>query len=72
MSKIIVDPLTRISGTLGIEVEIKNNKIIDAKVTGNQFRGFELMFKKSKNGTKMIIFNKCKRYCSIIFYVSYF
>ena len=31
MSKIIVDPLTRISGTLGIEVEIKNNKIIDGR-----------------------------------------
>ncbi|MEG2017789.1 MAG: nickel-dependent hydrogenase large subunit [Clostridium sp.] len=44
MSKIVIDPITRVSGLLGIEVEIKNNKIIDAKCKGNQFRGFEKMF----------------------------
>ena len=62
MSKIIVDPLTRISGTLGIEVEIKNNKIIDAKVTGNQFRGFELMF---KNRDPFDIIRLAPRICGI-------
>lgn len=44
MSKIIIDPLTRVSGLLGIEVEIKNNKIVNAICKGNQFRGFEKMF----------------------------
>lgn len=45
MSKIVIDPLTRISGVLGIEVNIEKNSIVDAKVIGNQFMGFELMFK---------------------------
>ena len=45
MSKIVIDPLTRISGALKIEVIVENNKIKDANVSGSQFRGFELMFK---------------------------
>lgn len=44
MSKIVIDPITRVSGLLGIEVEIKNNKIVNARCKGNQFRGFERMF----------------------------
>ena len=44
MSRIIIDPLTRISGLLRIDVEINNNKITDANVSGSQFRGFERMF----------------------------
>lgn len=44
MAKIIIDPLTRVSGVLGIEVEIKGNQIVDARCKGNQFRGFERMF----------------------------
>lgn len=44
MGKIVIDPVTRVSGLLGIEVVIENNKIVDAKVSGNQFRGFEKMF----------------------------
>ena len=41
MKKIIIDPLTRISGLLKIEVEVENNKIVEARSTGSQFRGFE-------------------------------
>ncbi|MGL4570441.1 MAG: nickel-dependent hydrogenase large subunit [Clostridium sp.] len=44
MTKIIIDPITRVSGLLNLEVQIENNKIIDAKVSGSQFRGFEKMF----------------------------
>ena len=44
MAKIIIDPLTRVSGLLNIEVEVINNKIVDAKSSGSQFRGFEKMF----------------------------
>ncbi|WP_252225519.1 nickel-dependent hydrogenase large subunit [Clostridium sp. ZBS2] len=44
MTKIIIDPITRVSGLLSIEVEIENNKIIDAKSSGSQFRGFEQIF----------------------------
>jgi len=42
-TKITIDPITRIMGPLSIEVEIKKNKIVDAKSSGIQFRGFEKM-----------------------------
>lgn len=44
MTTIRIDPVTRISGLLNIEVQVENNKIVDAKVSGSQFRGFEKMF----------------------------
>ena len=44
MAKITIDPITRISGLLEIEVNIENNKIIEANSSGMQFRGFEKMF----------------------------
>jgi hydrogenase large subunit len=44
MSKrIIINPLTRISGFMEIDVLIENNQIVDAKTKGNLFRGFEQM-----------------------------
>lgn len=45
MSTIIIDPITRVSGLLKIEVDIEKNKVIDARACGNQFRGFEKMYK---------------------------
>jgi len=42
-TKITIDPITRIMGPLSIEVEIKKDKIVDAKSGGIQFRGFEKM-----------------------------
>lgn len=41
----IVNPVTRISGYLQIEVEIENNVVVDAKSQGMMFRGFEKMLK---------------------------
>ncbi|MCM1988716.1 nickel-dependent hydrogenase large subunit [Oceanirhabdus seepicola] len=41
--KITINPVTRISGFLEIEVEILNRKIVDAKSSGMLFRGFETM-----------------------------
>ena len=41
--KITINPLTRVSGFLEIEVEVENNKIIDARSSGMLFRGFEKM-----------------------------
>lgn len=41
--KLTLDPITRISGPLSIEVEIEKNKIINAKSSGVQYRGFEKM-----------------------------
>ncbi|OGO84855.1 MAG: Ni/Fe hydrogenase [Clostridiales bacterium GWE2_32_10] len=43
MEKIVINPLTRISGFLEIEVTIDNHKIIDAKSSGMMYRGFEKM-----------------------------
>ncbi|SMB90524.1 hydrogenase large subunit [Desulfonispora thiosulfatigenes DSM 11270] len=45
MAKITINPLTRISGFLEIEVEVEKNKIINAKSSGMLFRGFEKMLK---------------------------
>lgn len=41
--KIVINPVTRISGFMEIEAIIENNKIIDAKTEGLLFRGFEKM-----------------------------
>ncbi|MHC1684394.1 MAG: nickel-dependent hydrogenase large subunit [Clostridiaceae bacterium] len=43
--KIIINPITRISGFLQIEVVIEKNKVIDASSSGFLFRGFEEMLK---------------------------
>ncbi|MFF5994659.1 nickel-dependent hydrogenase large subunit [Lysinibacillus sp. KU-BSD001] len=44
MSKrIVINPLTRISGFMEIDVLIENHKVVDAKTKGNLFRGFEQM-----------------------------
>lgn len=44
MNTIKIDPVTRVSGLLGIEINVENNRVINAKVTGNQFRGMEKIF----------------------------
>jgi len=43
--KIVVNPVTRISGFLEITAYVENNKIVDAESTGLLFRGFEKMLK---------------------------
>ncbi|QCX34174.1 Ni/Fe hydrogenase [Caloramator sp. E03] len=44
MSNIIyINPITRISGFLEIEVKIENSEIVDAKSSGVLYRGFEKM-----------------------------
>lgn len=43
--KIIINPVTRISGFLEIQVEVQGNKITDAKSSGMFFRGFEKILK---------------------------
>ncbi len=44
-NKITINPLTRISGFLQIQVEVEKNQIIDAKSSGMLFRGFEKMLR---------------------------
>lgn len=43
IEKIVINPLTRISGFLEIEVTIDNHKVVDAKSSGMMYRGFEKM-----------------------------
>jgi hydrogenase large subunit len=45
MTKIVVDPLTRIEGHLRIEVEVENGKITEAYVKGTMYRGIEPMLR---------------------------
>lgn len=40
---ITINPITRISGFMEIEVKIENHKVVDAKSSGLLFRGFEKM-----------------------------
>lgn len=44
-NKITINPVTRISGFLEIEVEVEQNKIINSKSSGLLFRGFEKMLR---------------------------
>jgi len=45
MTRIVVDPITRIEGHLRIEAEISNGKIVDAWAGGTMFRGIEKILK---------------------------
>lgn len=45
MVKVTVNPITRISGFLEIEVTVENRRIVDAQSSGMLFRGFEKMLR---------------------------
>lgn len=42
-NKIVIDPVTRIEGHLGIEVALEQSEIVDACCSGELFRGLELI-----------------------------
>ena len=43
MSRILLDPITRIEGHLKVEVNLENGTVKEAKSTGTLFRGIELI-----------------------------
>jgi hydrogenase large subunit len=45
MTRIAIDPVTRIEGHLRIEVEVQGGKVTDAWSSGTMFRGMELILK---------------------------
>ncbi len=45
MSKIIIDPVTRIEGHLKIETVVEGGVVKDVRSTGNMFRGLELILR---------------------------
>lgn len=61
-TKITIDPLTRISGFLEIQVEIDKNIIVNAKCGGMLFRGFEKML-RGRNPLDAVYFTE--RICGI-------
>ncbi|MDY6934018.1 MAG: nickel-dependent hydrogenase large subunit [Spirochaetota bacterium] len=45
MSKVLIDPLSRIEGHLSIEIDVSNGTVNNAKCKGDMFRGFEMLLK---------------------------
>jgi len=45
MTRIVIDPVTRIEGHLRIEVEVDGHKVTDAWSSGTMFRGIELVLR---------------------------
>ncbi len=45
MTKIAIDPITRIEGHLRLEVQVDGGKVTDAWSSGTMFRGMELVLK---------------------------
>jgi [NiFe] hydrogenase large subunit/hydrogenase large subunit len=45
MTKIVIDPITRIEGHLRIEVEVNDGVVTDAWSSSTMFRGIELILK---------------------------
>lgn len=43
--RVAIDPITRAQGSFKVELEIEDDKVIDAFVSGLTFRGFELFLK---------------------------
>lgn len=60
--KIIINPVTRISGFMEIQADIENNQVADAKTEGLLFRGFEKML-KGRNPFDAVYFTQ--RICGI-------
>ena len=45
MTKVVIDPITRIEGHLRITCQVENGKVTDAWNTATMFRGFEIFMK---------------------------
>ena len=60
--RIIINPVTRISGFMEIQADIENNRIVDAKTEGLLFRGFEKML-NGRNPFDAVYFTQ--RICGI-------
>lgn len=41
MARTVIDPVTRIEGHMRVEVEVKDNEVVDAWVSGTLYRGME-------------------------------
>jgi Ni,Fe-hydrogenase I large subunit len=62
MSRIVIDPVTRIEGHLRIEAKVENGKVVDAWSSSTMFRGLELIL-KGRDPRDAWIF--CQRICGV-------
>jgi hydrogenase large subunit len=62
MARIVIDPLTRISGFLGINADVEENTITDVQAQGFLYRGFEVML-RGRPPLDAVYFNE--RICGI-------
>jgi len=62
MAKIVIDPITRIEGHLGIEAIVENGVVKEAKSSGTLWRGFEV-FLKGKDPRDATLFTQ--RICGV-------
>lgn len=60
--RIVINPLTRISGFMEIDVTVQNNIVVEAKTKGFLFRGFEKML-EGRNPLDAVYFTQ--RICGI-------
>jgi hydrogenase large subunit len=67
---IIIDPITRISGFLEIQVFVEGNVIVDAKTSGLLYRGFELMLRNRSPYDSIFITERICGICSTAHAVS--
>lgn len=45
MTRVVVDPITRIEGHLRIEVQVENGRVTDAWSSSTMFRGMEMVLR---------------------------
>lgn len=56
---IAIDPVTRIEGHLKAEVVVENGKVVDAKLTGGMYRGFESILRGRHRDAAQIVQRIC-------------
>jgi [NiFe] hydrogenase large subunit len=66
MSRIVIDPVTRIEGHLKIEVELSGDTVVDAWSSGTLFRGIEPILKGRQPHDASLI---TQRLCGVCTYV---
>jgi [NiFe] hydrogenase large subunit len=66
MSRIVIDPVTRIEGHLKIEVELSGDTVVDAWSSGTLFRGIETILKGRQPHDAWLL---TQRLCGVCTYV---
>ena len=66
MSRIVIDPVTRIEGHLKIEVEIENGVVTDAWSSGTLFRGIETILQGREPEEAWLL---TQRLCGVCTYI---